>query len=134
LTTGTHLKLLQRQGVISTWHDRKIPAGEEWGATIDANLEGADIILLLVSADFVASDYCYEKEMERHEKGIDRGGARVVPVILWACDWHSAPFGKLQALPKDGKPVVKWEDRDEAWNDVARGIRKAAVSEWKIAN
>ncbi len=120
----THLKLLQRQDVISTWHDRKILAGEEWKDAIDGNLESADIILLLVSADFIASDYCYEKEMkramERHEKG-----AKVIPIILRACDWKSAPFGKVQGLPKDAKPVMKWKDRDEAWNDVAQGIRRA---------
>jgi internalin A len=120
----THLKLLQRQGVISTWHDRKIKPGDEWKGVIDENFQRADLILLLVSADFVASDYCYEIEMrtalERHEKG----EAKVVPIILRACQWQDALFGKLQALPKDGKPVTSWPDRDEAWTDVAEGIKK----------
>ena len=86
----------------------------------------ADIILLLVSADFIASDYCYETEMQkalaRHAKGV----AKVVPVILRACDWSGAPFAKLEALPKNAKPVTSWQNQDEAWNDVAQGIRRVA--------
>ncbi len=122
----THLKLLQRQGMIESWHDRDIEAGDEWKRKIDDNLEQADIILLLVSADFVASDYCYEKEMgralERHEKS----EARVIPVIVRDVNWHTAPFAKLQALPKDGVAVTKWPDKDSAWRNVSEGIEKVA--------
>ncbi len=110
----THLKLLQRQGLIDTWHDRKIEAGEEWKRKIDENLERADIILLLVSADFIASDYCYEIEMKRALERHEKGEARVIPVILRDCKWNSTPFAKLQALPKDGKAVKKWPDKDTA--------------------
>jgi tetratricopeptide (TPR) repeat protein len=121
-----HLSLLRRQGVISNWHDRGIGAGSEWAGEIDEHLKTADIILLLVSASFLASDYCYDVElklaMERHEAG----EARVIPVILKSCDWTSAPFGKLQALPKNALPLTKWPDHDEAFTDVAKGIRKAA--------
>jgi hypothetical protein len=110
--------------VISTWHDRKIKPGDIWKGVIDENFQRADLILLLVSADFVASDYCYEIEMktalERHE----RSEAKVVPIILRACQWRDAPFGRLQALPKDGKPVTSWPNRDEAWTDVAEGIKR----------
>jgi len=81
---------------------------------------------VLISADFVASDYCYEKEMKRAMERHEKGEARVVLVILRSCDWHSTPFGKLQGLPKDGKAVTSWGNRDEAWNDVARGIRRIA--------
>jgi internalin A len=120
----THLTLLQRQGLIKTWHDRKIEAGDEWKTKIDEELEGADIILLLVSADFIVSDYCYEIEMkgalERHEKG----EAKVIPVILRDVNWKGAPFAKLQALPKDGLPVMKWADKDSAWRNVEEGIEK----------
>ncbi|MGA2073365.1 MAG: toll/interleukin-1 receptor domain-containing protein [Terriglobia bacterium] len=119
----THLKLLQRQDLISVWTDRKIAAGEEWKGKIDDNVESAGIILLLVSADFIASDYCYDVELKRALERHDAGNARVIPIILRAVDWHSAPFGKLQALPKDGKPVTLWTDKDSAWNDVAAGIR-----------
>ena len=123
-----HLAILKRQGVITGWHDRRIGAGEEWEGKIDAHLNSARVILLLISADFIASDYCYDVElkqaMERHEAG----EARVIPVILRPVDWKGAPFGKLQALPKDAKPVTTWANRDEAFVDVARGIR-AVVKE-----
>ena len=121
----THLSLLQDQGVISGWHDRRIVAGTEWEGQIDQHLDSADVILLLVSADFLASRYCRDVEvaraMERHEAGT----AWVIPVILRPVDWHTAPFGKPQALPRDGKPVTSWKSRDEAFTDIARGIREA---------
>ena len=122
----THLKLLQRQGLISVWNDRKIAAGEEWKGKIDENLESADIILLLVSADFVASDYCYDLEMTRALERHEAETATVIPVILRDVDWQSAPFAKLQALPKEGKPVTLCDNKDSAWKDVATGIRKEA--------
>ena len=122
----THLKLLQRQGVISTWHDRKILPGSEWDREIDRHLERANIILLLISADFIASDYCWENEITRALERHESGAAAVIPVILRACDWKNAPFGKLQGLPKEMKPVTAWEDRDAAWTDVATGIRAIA--------
>jgi len=124
----THLTLLRRHGVVRGWHDRRIPAGTEWAGQIDQHLEAADVILLLVSADFLASDYCYDKEMKRALERHGAGAARVIPVILRPCDWQSAPFWKLQALPKDGKPVATWKDRDEAFTDIARGIREAVAS------
>jgi hypothetical protein len=121
----THLKLLHRQGLISTWHDRKISAGEEWKGKIDENLQAANIILLMVSAAFIASDYCYDLEMKRALERHHSQMARVIPVILRDVDWKSAPFGTLQALPKDGKPVTLWPNRDSAWKDVTIGIKEA---------
>src|ERR1035438_1072274 len=104
----THLKLLQRQGVISTWHDRKILGGENWAGVIDDNFKRADLILLLVSADFLASDYCYETEMKLALEREVKGEARVMPVILRACDWKEAPFAKLKPLPENWKAVTSW--------------------------
>ena len=121
---GTHLSLLRRQGVIDAWHDRQIGAGDEWAGAIDAHLNSAAVILLLVSADFLASDYCYDLEMNRALERHDAGDARVIPVILRSVDWRGALFAKLQALPKDGMPVTSWPDQDEAFTDIARGIRK----------
>lgn len=121
----THLALLKREGLLQTWHDRRIGAGDEWAGQIDKHLDEADVILLLVSADFLASDYCFDKEMKRALERHDAGQARVIPVILRKTDWHSAPFAGLQALPKAGRPVTLWQDRDEAWTDVALGIRRA---------
>jgi WD40 repeat protein len=121
----THLQLLRREGLIREWHDRMIGAGTEWKDSLDEHLDAADIILLLVSADFIASDYCYDREMTRALEKHEAGTARVIPVILRPVDWHSAPFGRLQALPINGKPVTSWPNRDEAWTSVAQGLRQA---------
>ncbi|TAK63714.1 MAG: TIR domain-containing protein [Bacteroidetes bacterium] len=118
----THLKLLQRQGLLETWNDRKIGAGEEWKGQIDENLEQADIILLLVSADFLASDYCYDIEMKRAMEKHEKKEAVVIPVIIRDVNWTKAPFGKLQALPKDGKPVTSFKPQDKAWKEISTGI------------
>src|SRR5262245_48635022 len=101
-----HLSLLERQGIIVGWHDRKILAGSTWADAIDAHLETAHIILLLISADFLASNYCYDLEVQRAMARHMAGEAHVIPIILRAVDWHSAPFGTLQALPRDGRPVT----------------------------
>src|ERR1043166_9679769 len=100
-----HLSNLRRLGVIAEWHDRKITAGSEWAGEIDKNLEDANIILLLISADFMNSDYCYDNEMKRALERHDAREARVIPIILRPVDWQGAPFGKLQMLPKDAKAV-----------------------------
>src|SRR6266571_1609967 len=119
-----HLSNLERQGHIVLWHDRKIDAGKEWAHEIAANIQEAQIILLLISPDFMASQFCNESEvplaMERHETE----GVRVIPVILRPVDWQDTLFHKLQALPTNSKPITKWPDRDEAFLDVAKGIRK----------
>lgn len=122
----THLKLLERQGKISTWSDRKLMAGDSGGEKIDAQLESADIILLLVSVDFLASKYCYDVEMTRALARHAAAQARVIPILVRECDWTDAPFSKLQALPKDGVPVSRWPTKDAGWNEVAKGIRQAA--------
>lgn len=119
-----HLALLKRQGLIKEWYDRQIDAGEEWRDAIDEHLEAADIILLLVSSDFIGSDYCFDKEMGRALERHDKGEALVIPIIVRPVSWSGAPFGRLQALPKDGKPVTIWDNRDLAWVNVAEGITK----------
>src|SRR5262249_6996563 len=119
------LALLKRQGIIAGWYDRRIGAGEEWKGAIDKNLEVAQVILLLVSSSFLASDHCWDVETKRAVERHDRGEAKVIPIILRPCDWHGAPFARLQALPRDGKAVTSWGNKDEAWTDVAVGIRRA---------
>ena len=114
------------QFVIADWHDRMIEAGEERKEAINKNLEEAQIILLLVSATFLASDYCCDVEMKRAVERHDRGEARVIPVILRPVDnWQAAPFAKLGVAPTDGRPVTSWPNRDEAFADVVAHIRKA---------
>ncbi|MCZ4107926.1 toll/interleukin-1 receptor domain-containing protein [Brevundimonas diminuta] len=121
------LAMLKRQGVIETWHDRRIGAGQNIDHVIDEHINGDEIILLLVSPDFIASDYCYEIEMKRAMERHDAGEAIVIPVILRACDWHHAPFGKLNATPRDGKPITQWPDIDDAFLQVAQAVRGAVA-------
>lgn len=119
----THLASLKREGLVEVWHDRRIEAGEDWNGEIAKRLNTADIILLLVSANFLASDYCYDLEVKRALERHANGTARVVPVILKPCDWKSTPFGPIQSLPKDAKPISRWDDRDEAFLNVVTGLR-----------
>jgi len=117
------LALLQRQGKISIWDDRKIKPGDEWDGTIAGNLEKADMVLLLISPSFLASDFCYDRELKVALERQAAGHARVIPIILKPCDWQSASFGKLQALPTDGKAITTWSNRDDAWLNVVQVIR-----------
>jgi len=121
----THLSGLRRQSIISSWHDRRIIAGTEIGHAIDSHIDTADIVLLLVSPNFIASDYCYEREMGRALERHRKGEARVIPVILRPCDWHDLPFGKLLATPTDGRPVTMWPNIDQAFLDVVNAIKRA---------
>jgi tetratricopeptide (TPR) repeat protein len=121
-----HLSILKRNGIVSTWHDREIGPGREWKDVIDEELEKAHIVLLLISSSFLASDYCYDLEMKKALERHGQGSAVVIPIILRPVDWKGAPFGKLQALPVDARPVTKWGNRDEAFENIAKGIRSAA--------
>jgi hypothetical protein len=123
-----HLAGLKRQNLITAWHDRRIVAGCNFGTAIDVNLNAAEVILLLISPNFIASDYCYEREMMRAMERHEKGDAKVIPVILRPCDWHDLPFGKLAAAPKDGKPITTWANADEAFLDVERAIKGALTA------
>lgn len=118
-----HLVILRRQGVVDVWTDHCIRAGESLDKAISEGLEASDIILLLVSVDFLHSDYCYGVEMGRAlQRNVD-GEAVVVPIILRSCDWKNTALGDLKAVPTDGKPVVKWPTLDEAFMDVVQSLR-----------
>lgn len=121
-----HLAVLKNQGIIHAWHDRRIGAGQEIDQQIDQHIETDDIILLLVSADFLASNYCYNIEMKRAVARHEAGEAIVIPVILRPCDWREAPFGKLLGTPTDGKPITTWPNIDSAFLEVAKAVREAA--------
>jgi TIR domain-containing protein/Leucine Rich Repeat (LRR) protein len=123
-----HLGILRRLGHIREWYDREIQAGTEWEREIERNLGTAHIILLLVSADFVNSDYCYSVEMKKALELHNSGQARVLPILLRPVDWQDAPFAKLQMLPAGAIPITKWHNQDEALEDVARGIRNVVNS------
>lgn len=120
-----HLSPLRRSGLIASWHDRKISPGTEFDPEIDRHLSTSDLVLLLISPDFINSDYCYCKEMRAALKRHAQGRARVIPIILRPVDWLQTPIGKLLALPTDGKPITSWNSRDEALLVVAKGVRQA---------
>src|SRR6266700_2399332 len=107
----SHIGSLWRQGLIEAWYDREISAGAEWEREIDKQLNTADIILLFISADFMASDYLYSIEMQRAIERHERGEARVIPIILRPVYWEYAPFAKLQVLPTDAKPIRSWHNQ-----------------------
>lgn len=119
------LAMLKRQGLVGVWHDRRLLPGDHLDWTISDELDRADIILLLVSPDFLASDYCYKIEkgraLERHREG----SARLISVILRPCDWTHTDLRDFVVTPKDGKAVTQWPNRDEAFLDVAKSIRRA---------
>lgn len=126
-----HLTPLRRSRLISSWHDGCIIPGEEWEKQVKENLEKAQIILLLISVDFINSDFCYDVELTRAIERYQAKQARVIPVILKHCDWEETPVGSiylgdLQALPTDAKPIEDkyWENQDKAFTDIAKGIRK----------
>jgi hypothetical protein len=121
-----HLMSLQHQGIVETWHDRRIVAGEEWGNCIDYELGRADIILLLISSDFIASRYCYELEMAEALARHKNGEAVVIPVILRPCNWTGLPFGKLQAATREGKPAQKYPNLDDAFLEITQNIEIVA--------
>jgi hypothetical protein len=123
LALESHLALLQRQRTIEPWHARKVSAGQDWRDVVDVRLETANIILLLVSSDFIASDHLYDVEVKRALERRVRGHALVVCVLLRSCDWESAPFGEFCVLPKNRKPISQWQDRDAALTEVVKAIR-----------
>ena len=120
-----HLANLKRQGIITDWYDRDISAGEEWDDEIKKHLDSASVILLLISPDFMSSDYISTVEVKRAMERHDARDARVIPIVLRPVDWKGAPFSKLQSLPSDIRPITLWENQDEAFLDVTMGIRKA---------
>lgn len=123
-----HLSVLRRSGYVLTWNDRMIPAGAEWELEIDENIRSADIILLLISADFINSDYCYGKEMDIALARHDEGEAVVIPIIVRHAYLDGTPFMSLQAFPKDARPVASFTGKDETYAQITRAIQGVAVN------
>jgi formylglycine-generating enzyme required for sulfatase activity len=120
-----HLAGLEREGVLRTWSEQRIAAGDDRRTVVEARLTGAGVVLVLVSADYIASDDLYQGQMRTALARAHAGDARVIPVLLHACEWTLAGFEGLTPLPPNGKPVSLWENRHEAWTAVTHGIRKA---------
>jgi hypothetical protein len=123
LELGKHLATLERQGLVLSWHDRMIAPGQDWTNEIDAAMETSQVILLLISADFIQSRYCYEVELQRALERHATGSAVVIPVILRPVVLGGMPFGHLQSLPTGRKPVADWKSSDTAYVDIVEGVR-----------
>lgn len=131
-----HMGSLKRLGKVTTWYDRQIMPGMNWEAEIEAHLNAADIILILVSPDFVQSDYCYNVEMRRAlERHNGPEKTDVIPIILRPVIWQDMPIGTLQAWPTRGKPITLWDNRDEAYQNIVKGVGQVVSSllaiQWK---
>jgi outer membrane protein assembly factor BamB len=118
-----HLMPLQREGLITLWNDTDILPGVNWKKEINNYINTAQIILLLISPSFMASEYCYSREMLRAMERYESENAHVIPIILRPVDWKFSVFGKLQALPADAKPITSWHNQDEAFLNIAQGVR-----------
>jgi hypothetical protein len=123
LALVNHLSLLRSEGKISELYSKKIMPGDDWDESISRQLDLARIFLLLVSPSFMASKYIWDKELKRALERQKSGESLIVPVILKSCDWRTSPFGRFQALPTNGRPVTHWRNHNDAWTDVAEGIR-----------
>ena len=119
----SHLRQLEREGIISSWYDGLIGAGQHWQREIETHLKSANIILLFISADFLNSDFCMETELPIALDRSHRKDALVIPVILRSCDWQATPFAHLQALPTGVTPIEQWQHRDEAYTEIVKSIR-----------
>ena len=123
-----HLTGLKRSKKIETWNDRQLIAGQEWDEVIKTELERSDIILLLISIDFIASQYIWDKELATAMKRHEEGTARVVPIILKNCLWQEMPFAKLQALPRNAKPVTTYAIDDDAYTEISVSLNQLVNS------
>ena len=111
-----------RKKVVQIWHDGRNLAGDDWASNIDEHLNSADVVVLLVSPDFLSSDFCYEKEMGRALERMKKSETLVVPIIVRPCSWKETPLAEIQVLPEKGKPVTLWTNRDLAWKNVGDSL------------
>ena len=121
-----HLAQLRRDGLVEVWSDQAVKAGSDWERDIQHRLTTADIVILLVTPDFVASHYCFDKELPEALRRHEEEGVRILPVHVKTVDLANLPFGKFQGLPADLRPIVAWRRADDAWSQVARWVRRAA--------
>jgi hypothetical protein len=119
-----HLSILRRRGLVRDWHDGEIRPGSEWAKEIQRNLEQAQVILLLISPDFLASAYCHEVELKRAMERHDLEEAVVIPIILRPCSWEKEWPSRLQVLPRDARPIKSWDDPDAAFHDIELGLER----------
>lgn len=116
------LSILERAGLAALWDDRQIRPAKDWEPQLVRRLEEADLVVLLVSPDYLASHYCYQVECMQALQREASGSIRMAPVLVRECEWESAAFARLQVLPVGARPVESWPDREAAWSDVVLGL------------
>jgi hypothetical protein len=116
------LSEMRSQGLIKTFWDRHMDPGSEWHSETTEELKDADIVLFLVSPDFLISRYCQQVELPETLELHSYSLARAIPIILRSCEWQDTPLGRLQAIPIGGVPVIEWSYRNEAWGEVTRSL------------
>lgn len=123
----THTAMLEREGLLTSFVDRQILAGGHIDKEISRELETCDAFIAMVSPDFLASNYCYQKEMTRAIELHEEGRTRIIPVIVEECDWKTSPLAQFKALPKDAKPIATWENENAAYLSVVSALREIAA-------
>lgn len=124
LKLHTHLSQLKREGKLLSWTDEQILVGENLNDSISHNLNSSQIFIALLSPDYIASNYCYEKEFQTALNMQQEGKLIIIPIILEPCDWLNTPFKDFKGLPKDGKPISDWQNANTAFLDVIQNLRK----------
>lgn len=134
-----HLVNLKRNSFISTWHHDELQPGIERIVEVEKHFKAADIVILLISSSFFNSDYCHDVEMKKALEKQKNKEAIIIPILLSPCDWENTQIGKLEILPTAKMPIVLWNNREQAFWDVAKNIRqkveallKSRVKVWKV--
>ena len=122
-----HLKVLETEGLVALWHDRKIAPGDKWDDVIRSEIQNADVMLLLLSAAALASEYIRSVEIATSLERNTESSLVVIPIIVERCLWSTTPLGKLQALPRDGKPVRDFSPQRNGWHCVAEELRRMLI-------
>ena len=120
------LKLMERNGLIRTWYDRGLTAGEKWEQRILQEMNDADVIVCQLSRDFLASDFCVLQELQTAIERKEAGKAELIAYVLHECGWQETPnLSKFQILPREAKPLHRWRDKHEYWRTIAEEIQKS---------
>ena len=122
----TCLAVLNREGLIRIWDDSAIIPGRDYADTIKARLDSSEVFLCLITQNYLESDYAYDIELKLALSKKSMGEIEVIPIILTPSDWKRTPLGKLQALPQWGRPISEWDNQDQAFQEVANGVRVTA--------
>jgi hypothetical protein len=123
-TFHKHLAQLQRDGTLTTWTDQQIPSGGNLTKNISSELSTSNLFIALLSPDYISSEYCYEKEFQKALEMLSEGEIIIIPIIVEVCDWLSTPFKEFKALPRDGKAISTWENKNTAFLDIIQNLRQ----------